>query len=271
MIELITGHAGTNHIDSEDIRALYRGIFGNGSYILQGSEDEKINIAMSVRVPALELILDGNHMRIDGTDTLNFLSTTQGTTRIDYICATYMSDAGIESAELRVVKENDLSSTFDLVDYPLYKCVIDGSNMKSITCMLKKLKSIDLATQTLAIGDGGTGATTAADARKNLGLTSVFSVQTIVTGGFRIDPTKGLDSSVDIPVKSGYTPIGIVGYTFAKTSGMIIGTSVGNPEYLNLIKLYITGNQIKYRVQNVDKSNQAIAQLQIKVLYVKTL
>lgn len=270
MVELITGHAGTNHIDSEDIRALYRGIFGKGNYILEGSENENITAAMRARVPALELILNGNHIRTDGTDEVTFLSTTQGATRTDYICARYKNTGGIESAEIAVVADGNLSNTFDLVDYPMYKCVISGSNMQSITCVLKKIMTIEsaatAATAVKKVTEGGTGATTATQARTNLGVNSIYKVQNVNSGTF---PLKASDSSatsleVNIPTVTGYKAVAIAGYNLRDASP---STAFDN---VTISKLYISGNKANVRIKN-NANKEGTGSITLYILYIKEL
>ena len=251
MIELITGHAGTNHISAEDVRAANRGTFGSGNYILEGSASEKITAAMAVKVPALELMLNGSHFRTDGTDSLKFTATTQGQTRVDYICARYLNSGGVESAELVIVAKGQLSNTFEQKDYPLYECTVSGSTMKSITCMLTKLQSIATSTQpkVTTIKNGGTGAETAAEARKNLGLSGLFYTETVEYDGEQtVQAEKTCSFSLPLLVKAGYKPVGVVGYKIKEPVILI-----GNDALITINNISVGKNGVTVQVYNSSK------------------
>lgn len=68
------------------------------------------------------------------------------------------------------------------------------------------------------------------------------------------------DSGSVSAAKSGYTPIGIVGYT--------TGTDTGNSLF-NVSRLYLDGSNIKYLVRNLHDSSSYGCTLTVRVLYVK--
>lgn len=267
MIELVTGHAGSNHIGSDDVRALNRAIFGDGNYILEGSESEVINPAMSVTIPALELMLDGRHVRIDGTDTINFKSTTQGNTRIDIVAVRYKISGGIESAELVVLEGSDPETTYDRVDYPIYSCVVDGNQMSSVTCLCTKVKSIDsYHNNVLPVDAGGTGAKNAAMARKNLGLDNIFYYQWVNSDIFKVGYINGSAVvTIPIPARTGYRPMTMTGFAIAGD-----GTTGSYDNMFDINNLIVAWDRNVVEAQVVNRYNGANhARLGVGIVYLK--
>ena len=112
-VELITGRAGQAHVSSHDFASLLRGIVGTGSYIL-GTKLPKISMATanSCSISACDLLLNGRHVALTGSNSVAVESGGHTSYRIDYVCVRYKRDVSlnIESAELVVVKGVPASS-----------------------------------------------------------------------------------------------------------------------------------------------------------------
>ena len=67
-IELITGRAGTPHVDSSDMRALYSNIVGRVRYLLNDYDTDvaEMESANDCHLMPAELLVDGAHVRITG-------------------------------------------------------------------------------------------------------------------------------------------------------------------------------------------------------------
>lgn len=141
-IELITGRAGTAHIDSSDIGAYQAYTVGAGVYILHGME-ATLTDANHVKVSAGEAMGEGRHFRVKGTgETVTIDNGQGGFKRIDVIAAHYTrNSSGIESVSLVCVKGTPTAGTptqpampnagkvlEEATDayWPLYSVMIDG-------------------------------------------------------------------------------------------------------------------------------------------------
>ena len=154
MIELVTGHAGVDHIDSTDLRAKNIGMFGDGFFLLEGSGNEAISPASTITIPALEMVLHGWFARTDGTDQLSIDGTSQSMYRKDLIIAKYSISGNIETMTLEV-KQGTASTTIDgakrptltqnLTTYecPIYEVVVYQNNVQAVTCILEKIYSMN--------------------------------------------------------------------------------------------------------------------------------
>ncbi|MCF2705808.1 hypothetical protein I6E29_00775 [Arcanobacterium haemolyticum] len=119
-VELVTGKAGVPHISSEDMGLLYRGTFGAGEFnalVLQrpdGSYPELTIVdANHVRVPVMELLVDGRFVRVSQAETATITSGQSGMNRKDYVCVKYTRNVstGVESASIEVLRGTPTSGT----------------------------------------------------------------------------------------------------------------------------------------------------------------
>lgn len=141
-IELITGRAGTPHVDSFDVGAFNAATIGPGVYILDGATATLAD-ANNVNISAGELLCEGRHVRITGTgENLVIENGTSAYKRHDIIAAKYLRDGdGIESTTLVVIKgtpavgtayDPEMPTSGKLLEnasevyWPLYRIVIDG-------------------------------------------------------------------------------------------------------------------------------------------------
>ena len=138
--ELITGQGSTDHINSEDIGAYQARTFGTGCYVLHGCECTIVD-SNTVRVAEGELLIEGRHVRVKGSEDLTIRSGAAGYKRNDLIVVSYTKDQdNIEDAPLAVVPGTATEGTASdpshvqgsildgdvAAEHPLYRVPIDG-------------------------------------------------------------------------------------------------------------------------------------------------
>lgn len=160
-MDIITGYKGTAHISADQIRGQNKGIFGDGSYILNVGNKFNASIvsATSVKLEDGMLSHQGCTAVIaPGTiETLTIGNGTQGMKRIDLIVARYSKDAGtgVEDMELVVIQgtpaasspsspaynEGDIAAGDSPVDMPLFEVNVDGITLDSIVQVAPEIKA----------------------------------------------------------------------------------------------------------------------------------
>lgn len=99
-MELITGHAGENHISSDDDAAKYAALFGNGNYVLDKGSKFAYTIESNnlITLADGEIIFQGRHARTKPTERENCVieNGTQSQNRYDLIGIRYSNDGGVE-------------------------------------------------------------------------------------------------------------------------------------------------------------------------------
>lgn len=102
-VELITGQGSTDHINSEDIGAYQAYTFGTGCYVLNGCECTVVD-SNTVRISKGELLIEGRHVRVKGSEDIAIRSGASGKNRNDLIVVKYQKDQdNIEDSPLAVV------------------------------------------------------------------------------------------------------------------------------------------------------------------------
>lgn len=99
--ELITGHAGRNHVDSADMGEAFAGIVGKGRYILDTGEGMACSMADSntLTVGTGSMLMDGRIVRNETASTFKIANGTQGQYRHDLACLRYTLDRSNDSIE----------------------------------------------------------------------------------------------------------------------------------------------------------------------------
>ena len=114
-IELITGHAGSAHVSSEDAGWFNAGTVGAGKYVCDtGTQFAcEVQSANLVTVGTGDAVFEGRHVRISATENVAIDNGAQGVSRNDVICIKYEYDNGTseETASLAVVKGTASSTT----------------------------------------------------------------------------------------------------------------------------------------------------------------
>lgn len=113
--EIVTAKAGTNHVDSEDIGALYAGGFGPGRYALAIGENLKCTMkdANTLVIGTGGLMFDGRFVRVKNAEELTVTNGTQGQWRKDLAVLTYERDKSnnnIETVSWEVVRGTPAAS-----------------------------------------------------------------------------------------------------------------------------------------------------------------
>lgn len=195
-IKLITGLKEVEDIQSEDDGARVYSTFSNADRVLEVGEKFEYQIISNncIRIKSGEALMQGRHVRqAPNTYTdLNIDNGSQDLNRNDLIVLRYTKDQsnGIENAELVVIKGTPSSSASDptvttgdiysgcnVHEMKLYRVSIEGLNISSVTALFSTIKRFeghthslnDIDSGTFPISRGGTGATTASEALKNLG------------------------------------------------------------------------------------------------------
>lgn len=93
-IELVTGHSGETHISGEDVGALIAGAAGSGSYSLGSAPVPQMLTTTSLSIPACDIVIQGRHVRLTGSNIVGIDSGVQSGSRIDLVYLEYAYDAG---------------------------------------------------------------------------------------------------------------------------------------------------------------------------------
>lgn len=113
--EIVTAKAGTNHVDSEDIGALYAGGFGKGRYALDLGNGLKCSMrdANTLVIDTGGIMFDGRFVRVKSAESLTVTNGTQSQHRKDLAVLTYKRDASnnnIETVSWSVLRGTPASS-----------------------------------------------------------------------------------------------------------------------------------------------------------------
>lgn len=113
--EIVTAKAGTNHVDSEDIGALYAGGFGKGRYALDLGNGLKCSMrnANTLVIDTGGIMFDGRFVRVKTVESLTVTNGMQSQYRKDLAVLTYKRDASnnnIESVSWSVLRGTPASS-----------------------------------------------------------------------------------------------------------------------------------------------------------------
>lgn len=236
-IELITGRAGRAHVDSSDVRAFNAYATASGRYVLHGGGAE-IESANNLRVLPAEILVDGAHVRITGTgEELTLENGASSYDRIDVVALHYTSvgsdDSRVESVALEVIKGTPVDTGGNAQDPAMPvpdTSILDGSSEVYVPYVRVKITGLvpgnpeellpgrvqmlkDMITGltlsdvsgTLPINKGGTGATSAADARTSLGLGALAMLGSplhVANGGTGSTSAGGARTALGVPPTS---------------------------------------------------------------------
>ena len=150
-MDIITGHRGTSHVDSQDMRDANMGVIGSGAYILEtgGRLAATITGASEITIADGVVCFQGCVASIGygQSEVLTLQAGTAGSKRIDLICAQYTKDTnGVESVSL-VVKtgtpttgtpaapsytDGSIAGGDTLVEMPLYRVQFNGVTAQTV-------------------------------------------------------------------------------------------------------------------------------------------
>ena len=112
-IELITGHSGSAHVSGEDVGAFNAGILGSGTYYIGNAPTLTMTDANTLEIGGgAEILMQGRHIRITGTESITIQSGTQSGYRHDIVFVRYSmdQDTGVETASL-ILETGETAST----------------------------------------------------------------------------------------------------------------------------------------------------------------
>lgn len=132
-IELVTGHSGAAHVSGADAGAMHAGICGSDSYVLGAVPSVTMSDANTLTIQPCDLMVEGRHVRLSGTNTLSIRSGAQTGKRNDLVYVRYSYDAstGTESAKLGVKEGTTATTATDpALDNP--SSVLDGATIADV-------------------------------------------------------------------------------------------------------------------------------------------
>lgn len=132
-IELVTGHSGAAHVSGADAGAMHAGICGSDSYVLGAVPSVTMSDANTLTIQPCDLMVEGRHVRLSGTNTLSIRSGAQTGKRNDlvYVRYTYDASTGMESAKLGVKEGTTATTATDpALDNP--SSVLDGATIADV-------------------------------------------------------------------------------------------------------------------------------------------
>lgn len=130
-VNIVTGRTGTEHITSDDFRAMNASIFGTGKYVLDyGSKFEATVVTNNqIRIRDGMCMNQGTQMGIELTDyeDIAIENGVSGKIRVDLVVMRYERNANtsIESARLVVIKGTEIDN--DGITPPIYPSGITGN------------------------------------------------------------------------------------------------------------------------------------------------
>lgn len=132
-IELVTGHSGAAHVSGADAGAMHAGICGSDSYVLGAIPSVTMSDANTLVIQPCDLMIEGRHVRLSGTNSLSIRSGAQTGKRNDlvYVRYAYDSSTGVESAKLGVKEGTTATTASDpALDNP--SSVLDGATIADV-------------------------------------------------------------------------------------------------------------------------------------------
>lgn len=132
-IELVTGHGGAAHVSGADAGAMHAGICGSDSYVLGAVPSVTMSDANTLVIQPCDLMIEGRHVRLSGTNSLSIRSGAQTGKRNDlvYVRYSYDSSTGVESAKLGVKEGTTATTATDpALDNP--SSVLDGATIADV-------------------------------------------------------------------------------------------------------------------------------------------
>lgn len=150
-MKIITGYRGEAHITAKDDQSRNQGIFGTGTYLLDGEyiitptkySNTQIKISKGAGV------LKGVHFRVEGTDIISFTAGTAGVERYDVVVAQYTRDpeTDIENIQWVVVEGTPAASNASIPTVDTSGSVMDGSETVNGVFFIVKFNGATLSSE----------------------------------------------------------------------------------------------------------------------------
>ncbi|WP_139652779.1 phage baseplate protein [Raoultibacter phocaeensis] len=168
-VELVTGKGATDHVGAEDFGAYQAYTYGPDEYILHGCEATVID-SNTIRISEGDLLVQGRHVRVKGSEDVAIQSGIVGRNRKDLICVRYAKDQnGIEDAPISAIVgtpvegeavypptiEGDLLAGDVAADFPLFSVSISGLEVGvPVPCMKRTARYVGHIHSQVDIEDG---------------------------------------------------------------------------------------------------------------------
>ena len=128
--ELVTGHSGSAHISGEDVGNLLAGTAGPDCYVLGDQPVPQMRTANLLSIPACDLLIQGRHVRLTGSNTVGIDSGTQTGKRADLVYLEYSMDesTGIEKVSDLMVAKGTAGTSAPDPSLPHTGSILDAGN-----------------------------------------------------------------------------------------------------------------------------------------------
>ena len=142
-MELVTGHAGSNHISAADMASMYRGILTDDDCVL--ASGDKLSCTMldsnTAEIGTGDCFIQAHHCRVDVAEQLTVESGSAGYKRNDLVVVRYtLGDGNVQDVYLAVVKgtatvgtpsdptltTGDIDGGAVLAEFALWRIPLDG-------------------------------------------------------------------------------------------------------------------------------------------------
>lgn len=230
-MHLITGHAGTAHISSEDDGALNAAIVGEGSYVFAFGDDfaATMTTANQVTVGTGALVHNGRKAWSRSSTQLTVESGTQAQRRNDLVVARYTKTGDVEDMQLAVIKGTPVSygepsdpaheegSVVDgatVSDFPLWRIPIDGITPGEPEPLFEVTPSLAAVRDSVSRAPWRTLLTNACHYFRSGGV--------VVVQLYNLTLTKGARRSVGT-LPDGYRPTGAATWDGRSAVGIVFG------------------------------------------------
>ena len=237
-MELIDGHLGSPHIDSNDKAIIHRGLRGDGSFVFEWGDSCSATVqdANHIMIGTGCGSIQGLDWSVTVPETVAIDSGSQGTNRNDIIAVRYAKDThGVQTASLAVVKGNPSSGTAtdptipsgDVLSateawQPLWRIPISGITVGT------PVQLFEILTPLKTVGDS---------------VTRMLYVETITA---TINLNAGNHASINAPEVDGYR---FIAWVASWSVGWVGATYIANPT---------SSSTDVYNASNVQDGNRSV-------------
>ena len=280
-MEIITGYKAMPHVTAEQDRAVNQGIFGEGSFVLNVGQKMRAEIASNTEVRIHDGVISHQGctavIRKNAYDSVSIANGSQGMRRKDLIVARYTRDAGsgVEDITWHVIQgtpkasspvkptgtTGDIQSGDTMADMEMFVVNLNGINIESIETLFsvhtfKETVSADNVTYSGTVS--GSNVKAAID---NLNAKVVNRVERVKITATSISGDSGSSKTYTCPTKSGFKPVGVVGW-------YVTGERASQITFPNM---YMDGQTLHVYIKNAGSGTVSLtADSFFDVLYIRS-